>query len=269
MSDKKYLILGNGWIANLLKNHLGDKARIYDGKFIGGFIGGHIFQEYDVMINTIAKTNIDWCEKNKLETFETNTILAASLADKAKQDGKKYVFISSACIFESKNKKDIKYEDSKPNPQCFYALTKWMAEELIETINPDALIIRPRLPLSEVPHPRNTINKLLSYNQINTNQESVTVVEDMITLLVSLIEDDEKGIFNVVNEGTISPAQIASKFGHKFERVSKKSQDKRLAEEKRAKRVTTYVGSKRLALLPNIRERIKELAKIYKSHVKT
>src|SRR3990167_8342673 len=257
----KYLIIGDGWIGNLLKAYLGDKATIFQGK-INDF-NSEIGEQYDVWINTAAKTQIDWVEKNREEAFDVNAIQANYLASMAKECGKKYVFFSSACIFESSDINDIKYEDSEPNPKCFYAETKVMAEKLILQANPDALIIRPRLPLSEIPHPRNTINKLLSYDKINGNQESVTVVEDMITVLIDLIEKDEKGVFHLVNEGTISPAEIAESFGHKFELVSKASQDERLAKEGRAKRVTTYVGSKRIKLLPNIRERMVSLAKKY------
>jgi dTDP-4-dehydrorhamnose reductase len=259
----RYLIIGNGWLGNILKNYLGDRASIWKGRMQE--INEQV-KNFDVVVNMAAMTNIDWCEKNRFETFEVNTFEANRLAFICKRYGVKFVHISSACIFESVDSNDIKYEDSIPNPKCFYALTKWMAEELIKESNPDALIIRPRLPLSEVPHPRNTVNKLLSYDKINDNQESVTIVEDMIPVLIDLIEEDgivNTGIFHLVNEGTISPAEIAESFGHKFERVTKEAQDARLTSEGRAKRVTTYVGSKRIKLLPSIQDRIKTLVEKY------
>ena len=261
----KYLTFGDGWIGNLLKAYLGDKATIFQGK-INDF-NSEIGEQYDVWINTAAKTQIDWVEKNREEAFDVNAIQANYLASMAKECGKKYVFFSSACIFESSDINDIKYEDSEPNPKCFYAETKVMAEKLILQVNPDSLIIRPRLPLSEKPHPRNTINKLLSYDKINGNQESVTVVEDMIPVLIDLIDKNEKGVFHLVNEGTISPAEIATAFKHPFTLVTKQEQDERLAKEGRAKRVTTYVGSKRIKLLPNIRERMTKLVETYNGKI--
>lgn len=253
-----YLIFGNGWLGNMLKDYLG--GRIYEGNILG-FTGSVDLE--DVWINTAAKTNIDWVEKHKSESENINVHGAEFIARQAKYFNKKYVFFSSACIFESKGMIDVKYEDSIPNPQCFYSKTKAMAEELIQEVNPDALIIRPRLPLSEVPHPRNTLNKLKKYERINDNQESVTIVEDMLPVLKDLIQMDAKGIYHLVNEGTISPHEIAVLLGHPHEVWSKEEQDKQLAKEGRPKRVTTYVGSKRIPLLPDIRKRIKEVIKDY------
>ncbi len=250
----KIAIYGKGWLGTMIHKAIPDSILLGRGDMVTGF---------DVLINAAAKTNIDLCEKNKVETVESNVTLAANLAKLCKQSGAKYVFISSACIFESKDINDVKDENSTPNPQCFYARTKWFAEELIQEIDPDVLIVRPRLPISEVPHPRNTINKLLSYDKIITGQETVTVVEDFIPKLVELIEQDAKGTYNVVNKGTISPSEIADAFGHPHEKVSKASQDSRLASEGRAKRVTTIIRSIRTEDLPDIRERLKDIVKKY------
>lgn len=267
----KYLLLGNGWIAGMLKNYLGDNAFISKSYF-----GYDLTQEdiklitqYDVVINCVAKTQIDWCEKNKYETLLNNTILARNIAYHAKVNNIKNVFISSACIFESKDMDDEKNEWSKPNPACFYAETKVLAEKLIEEIDENALIARFRLPISEVPHPRNTLNKLLKYPFISDNQESITIIEDMIPQLVGLIDIGARGIFHFINEGTISPAEIANMLGHTFTKVTKQEQDERLMKEGRAKRVTTYAISTKISMLPNIRKRMIEVIKKYRNGTNT
>ena len=90
----------------------------------------------------------------------------------------------------------------------------------------------------------------------------------MIPVMVDLIEKGEKGIFHLANAGTISPAEIAEAIGYRlFDRVSKAEQDERLKAEGRAKRVTTYIGSKGISLLPDIRKRMPEVAKVYKEYV--
>lgn len=259
----KILILGkNGWLGGMIYDYL-EKAG-HEMSYCHHDINSvQKIDTADVVINCAASTDIDWCEKNKNRAFWNNVLGAVNAAKACKMSGAKYVFISSACIFESKNQEDIKDENSTPSPQCFYARTKWLAEELITEINPDTLIVRPRLPLSEISHPRNTINKLLKYDKIQTNQESVTVVEDFIPKLLDLINENAKGAHNIVNEGTISPAEIADLLGHPHEKVSKENQDDRLAKEGRAKRVTTIIKSVRTQNLPNIRERIISLIKNY------
>ena len=257
----RYLIIGNGWIGNHLKEYLGEDSQIWDGR-IEEFPTEYL-PTFDVLINCAAKTQIDWVEKNKNESLSINALCAGNLAQFCKEEGKKYVFMSSACIFESKNKEDIKYEETTPNPKCFYAETKVIAEKLIQESNPDTLIIRPRLPISEVPHPRNTLNKLKNYPEINDNQESVTIIEDMLPKIKELMDKGAKGVFHVVNDGTISASELATAIGHNHKVVSKDEQDVRMKDEGKTQRVTTYVGSHRTMLLPHIKLRIQEIAKNY------
>lgn len=268
--DMKYLIFGNGWIGNMLKQYLGDKAILSEADINNVSEDIELGMERcNVWINTAAITDIDFAEKNKRKAFETNVLGAWGLAADAKLAGKKYVFFSSACVFESENMDDLKCESSEPNPKCFYSETKLMAERLILEENPDALVVRPRLPISSTPHPRNTLDKLSNYTKINDAQESITVIEDMMPVLIDLIEKEEKGIFHLVNARTMSPAEMADLMGHPYEKVSKESQNERLKGEGRAKRVTVVAGSERIPLLPDIWERAPEIIKAWREKKQT
>ncbi len=272
-TKKKYLIFGAGWIAGRLKDYFKDSAVIYSDHIDSDTVISEAI-DFDIWINTIAKTDIDWCEKNKYESLYTNASLAYRLALSAKHHNKKYIFFSSACIFESEqtytlaeevaHKAYFFTETDKPNPQCWYSITKVIAEQLVLEANPESLIVRPRLPISAIPHPRNTLNKLATYEYINTNQESITIVEDMIPALELLIEQNKKGIYHLVNEGTVSPAELAISIGHEFKPVDKKEQDERLAKEGKAKRVTTYVSSNYFKL-PHVNTRILQVTNIWKT----
>jgi dTDP-4-dehydrorhamnose reductase len=244
---KKILVLGNGFVGKPLAEYLGaDTTTLRLSELTENDLDG-----YDIVINTAAKTKIDWCEKNREETFDTNVIQAVRLAKIIKG---KYVFFSSACIFKS-DSWEINVEDSIPNPQCFYTYTKLMAEQLIEEVRPDTLIIRPRLLISEKFHPRNTINKLLSYEKIITSHESATVLEDLIPKVEELLE--ESGAFNLFNEGTISPSEIMDIFEHPHEKITKSDLD--VLTKGLARRVSTILGSSRTAPMRNIRERVLEI----------
>ena len=263
----KYLILGpKGWLAQMLWKELEKRGHQVVGCHHDVNSLVKIDDDIDIVVNCAASTNIDWVEKNKNRAFWNNVLGAVNVAKVCKQSNKKHVFISSACIFDSKDENDWKDEFSKPNPQCFYAETKAMAEQLVREIDSDTLIIRIRLPLSEVPHPRNTINKLLTYNKLQTNQESVTVMEDAIPVMIDLMERSEVGPFHLINSGTISPDEIGDLFNHPHEKVSKALMDIQMEIENRARRVTTYARSARILPLPNITERIKEVIDKYKSY---
>lgn len=260
----KILIIGDGYLGNRIKNEIFPTATIVKTQ-------DEVTKQlpnFDCLINAAAKTNIDWCEKNKIECYLSNTQLAADLADMCQEKGKRYVFISSACIFESLSVDDWKSEDSWPNPGCFYSLTKWMAEEIVRSLNPFSVIVRIRLPLSSKPGPRNTITKILSYPYLNDAQESVTIIEDMLPELKKLVLDtSQTGTFHLINLGTVSPIEIAEAFGHKFQRTTKAEQDRRMHWEGRARRVTTKVLSTRLPYLPDVRERLPQLAADYKANI--
>ena len=220
--------------------------------------------DIDVVANFAASASIDWCEKNKNMAFENNVLGALNLAKLCSRISAKYVFISSACIFQSNNENDIQYEDAIPRPGCFYTETKLMAERLIKELLTNYLIVRLRLPVSEVPHPRNALNKLSTYSKLVNTQESATVVEDFIPRLFDLIKNNEVGDFNLINEGTISPAQIGNMIGSKFEVFTKDNLDKEMNNEGRAHRVSTVAGTK-FGYLPPIQERIVEVVNRWKN----
>lgn len=263
--NKKILVIGNGFVGLPLAAHLG--ADISTKRLEN--IKTEDVEDYDVVINTAAKTSIDWCEEHKVEAFKVNVVAAAGLASVIKKTndmyGKsiKYVFFSSACIFKSSDTSEINTEYSTPDPQCFYTYTKLMAEQLIMEIDPTTLIIRPRLLISEKSHPRNTIDKLLKYPKVINCQESATILEDLIPKVEQLIdtmhgiEREYVGPYNIFNEGTISPSEIMEIFDAPHTRITKQELDK--LTEGKAKRVSTLLGTTRTSPLPEIRNRIKEI----------
>lgn len=265
MPQRRILILGNGWLGNILKEYLGAEmsiARLED-------LDETVISNYNVVINTAAKTNIDWCEQNKAEALTINAMDATKIAEVCANTGAKYVFISSACVFESKDESDIKTEDSAPNPGCFYAFTKYLAEQLITEVNPESLIIRIRLPISEMPNPRNTITKILKYPKLQTNQETVTIIEDMLPIFKELVDGNAKGVFHLVNDSTISPIEIGAIMRmHEFTAIKKEDMDREMVGAGRARRVTTVVHSTKIPPLPDVRYRMMQVARKYKEYAK-
>lgn len=264
MNKLKILILGkNGWLGGLFYNYLLKMgvdvvSRHDDINSIQSLDPG-----VTVVVNFAASANIDWCEKNKNRTFYNNVLGAINIARVCKAANVKHVFISSACVLKSKDENDIQYEDAIPSPGCFYTETKLMAEKLIREIDPDTLFVRLRLPISEVSHLRNALNKLATYKKLIDCQESVTVVEDFIPRLFELIQKDETGVFHLVNEGTISPAEIGKLIGHEFETITKKDLDKQMTLENRANRVSTIIGSRK-GYLPPIKNRVVDVINKWK-----
>jgi dTDP-4-dehydrorhamnose reductase len=218
MKPSKILIFGKGQLGTLYREW-------YEDRGINVFVADvdirnaeaviKIVEETrpDLIINTAAKTSIDWCEENKEECFAVNTLGADNIASAAEKGGIYLVHISSGCVQESLTESDIKTEDDKPNPLCFYAWTKVWAENLIEDRiergNLSALILRPRQLLSSAASNRNALVKMLTYTKFIDTPNSCTVVEDLIDVTSKLVEKDVLGLVNVVNPGVTSPLKIA------------------------------------------------------------
>ena len=165
----------------------------------------------DIVINAIGKTgrpNIDWCEDNKQLTIESNVIAAANLCIECSKRNIYFVHLGSGCIYYGDNNGEGFSEEDEPNfygPQ-FYAKSKTLAEKILKEF--PSLILRLRMPIDEEPNERNLIDKLLKYNKLIDIQNSMTIVPDMLDSIKILIQGRKTGIYNIVNPGTISAAEI-------------------------------------------------------------
>lgn len=92
------------------------------------------------IIHCAALTNVDYCEKHPEEAHQTNAMMSALIAQKAKQIGAYLIHISTDSVFDGTrgnySEKDI------PNPANVYAKTKLEAEQNILSVLPTACIVR-------------------------------------------------------------------------------------------------------------------------------
>lgn len=89
---------------------------------------------YDVIINTIALTDVDACEKNPELSYRLNTEIPEKLAKYCLKTNCHLIHISTDQIFDGK--KGNYTEESEPNPINIYAKTKYEAEKRIQNILP-------------------------------------------------------------------------------------------------------------------------------------
>lgn len=214
----KILILGNGQLGNYYKNYLSfvshevqlaAKVDITNINSIRSYVAGF---NPEVVINTAAKTNLEWCEENMKEAYKVNVDGAKNVADVCEDLGIYLVHLSSACIFESKDAKDVKTEESEPYPAAYYGWTKVWAERLVmrgRSENFSALILRPRQPVSPMVDYKNMLIKFLTFTQFVDTPNTGTVIDDLMKWTVELIEKRYHGVVNAANVGWTTPYQIA------------------------------------------------------------
>src|SRR3989344_994869 len=207
---KNFLIFGNGWIGNKFKEYLNaplSQVNITDKVAVQKELNQY---KPDVVINTAGKTgkpNIDLCEDHKLETIDSNITGALVLLKECTDKNILLVHLSSGCIFSGASPKNGGFtEEDEPNPVSFYSWTKMMADDVLKKF--PTLIVRLRMPVDSIPSPRNLITKLAGYKNIIDVENSVTIIDDFLGAVKSLIEKKKTGIYNITNPGTAKHKDI-------------------------------------------------------------
>ena len=160
----------------------------------------------DVVVNAAGKAgtpNVDWCETHPLETLRSNTISALTLADACQEKGIYLLHLGTGCIFYGPSPTVGGWkEDDFANPEALYTRTKY-ATDLIVSRLPNTAIVRFRMPIDYIPSDKNLINKIARYPKVVDVENSVTILEDLITVCHQLLEKRASGIFHAVNKGTM------------------------------------------------------------------
>ncbi len=148
--------------------------------------------------------NVDWCETNQISTMRSNTIGALILAQACFEKNIHMVHLGTGCVFYGESPDPAGWKESDhANPQAVYSRTKYAAD-LILTELPNVAIVRFRMPIDSEPTPENLINKLVKYPKIIDVRNSVTVLDDLVTAVVGIIEKRGVGVFHAVNPGVMA-----------------------------------------------------------------
>jgi dTDP-4-dehydrorhamnose reductase len=205
----KILILGKGYI--------GDKLRsVLDCNVSGARISSFKEAEKEILkyspkviINCIGHIgkNVDYCELDKDKTLFSNAFLPVILAEVALRNHIKLVHISSGCIY------NFEYGVTKPITEnkipdffdLFYSRSKIYSEGALSAPmqSYNILIARIRVPLDNVSHPKNILNKLINYKTVIDIPNSVTYIPDFVKALEYLIKINARGVYNIVNKGAL------------------------------------------------------------------
>lgn len=277
--NHKVLIFGNGQVGNLYLDHFKSidwpveiaKVDITDKDQVEKAVKKF---KPTVAINTAAKTSLEWCQNNKLETFNVNVLGADNIAQVCDEENVHFIHVSSGCIFQSKDGDDEKFEDSQPDPQAYYSLTKVWSEQLIQWNKSQDFkwtVIRPRQPISSQVNYKNMLVKMLFFSKFIDTANTGTVLEDMMEWTKTIIEQEATGVYHLANPGWMTPYQIGlliKKYINpdmEIVKISKEELDK-ITPNKRVDTVLNVDKLKTLGIDPvpytkRMEDIIKELAK--------
>lgn len=220
----KIAIIGGGFLGNVLKKdnplwHLFKFKELNCYPFQQNTIKIDFDQldEYDVIINTVAQTNTRQCESKDYEqiklNFDLNCVYPMYLSDYCKRHNKKYVHISTACLYREKSADGdvtLGRESDCIDPTTTYTLQKFYAEK---SLNSNDLILRSRLFFGESESPSNLITKIKKFDTFSDATNSMTSVHTLSSAISFLIKENAIGFYNVVNEGSASLFELATLVG--------------------------------------------------------
>jgi len=214
---KQVLVLGRGYFGTKLAKAYKTTAIAAHIENMSGVIKLLKAHKPQIIINCTGFTgspNVDDCENNLEKTLIANTFVPILLAEFCVRLNIKLVHISTGCLYEPHDFLPI----GETLPPDFFALyysrTKIYSESALVTLSQKfpILILRPRIPLDVIPHPKNILTKILKFEQVINCANSVTYMPDFIKAVQHLIAKDARGLYNVVNSGGLKYTTLLKEF---------------------------------------------------------
>jgi dTDP-4-dehydrorhamnose reductase len=223
---KSILILGKGFVGKNLSEYLNEVNIDHElySKSMVDYTDADKFNEflkdnkdrYHCIVNTSGYTgspNVDGCESNKKDCWHYNVNSAINVVKVANHNYLPVVHVGSGCIYTGYDK-DYTEEDEPnfglySNDSSFYSKCKHASEILLD--NTWVYILRIRIPFTHKPVPKNYFTKLIKYDDLINEENSVTSITDFNNFMVRfmhLLHDLPGGIYNTVNPGRVKASDV-------------------------------------------------------------
>jgi len=169
------------------------------------------------ILHAAAMTQVDECELNKIDCWNTNVTATRFIVDAAKETKSRILFISTDFVFDGLH--GPYNEEHEPNPINYYGSSKLAAEKAVMQSGLDWAIVRTVLVVGNTADgQRQNIltwvkEKLEKGEKIKVVDDQVrtpTYVEDLADGIILVLEKNKKGIFHIAGKDTLTPYQIAS-----------------------------------------------------------
>lgn len=214
-----YIFGGNGFIGSIIVNEIKKtnknvyvtKSRLENiteiEKELNLFKPKYVISSAGITGNP----NISWCETHKIETIEINIMYQLMIISLCKKRNIHCTIIGSGVIF--KNDRFYNEEDEGNFDNNFYGKCRIFLENICKNYD-NVLYVRVNYPISSIKSNKNLITKLLTYNTIEDKEITLTYLDDLIPYLINMIEYNEIGICNFVNDGSIKLNKILDMYSN-------------------------------------------------------
>jgi len=171
----------------------------------------------DFLFHIGAYTDLEYCELNEKDTYQTNTKSVEYAVNIANELNIPLLYISTAGIFDGK--KDFYDEADHPNPLGHYGRSKYLGEATVQENSNDYIICRAGWMMGGGERKdKKFIQKII--NQIKSGKKVLNIVDDkdgtptythdFANNCKILIEGGHRGLFNMVSGGLTSRLEVAN-----------------------------------------------------------
>ena len=171
--------------------------------------------EPDVIINCAAMTNVDACETERELAWKLNTEGVEHLIEAARKNNSKVFHISTDYIFDGKSGP---YDElSRPEPLSYYGKTKLASENALLVSGLDYFIARSMVLYGTGVNVKanfalwliENLRKNLPVRIVDDQFGNPTLVDDLAHGILSAIELEKHGIYNLAGRDIISRFEFA------------------------------------------------------------
>lgn len=171
----------------------------------------------DWLFHLGAFTDLEYCELHEEDTYLTNTESVKHAVKIANNLSIPLLYISTAGIFDGK--KAVYDESDQPNPMGHYAKSKYLGEKFVIENSKDYLICRAGWMMGGgMKKDKKFIEKIKAQiregkkelNIVNDKLGTPTYTYDFAKNTKLLLDNDERGLFNMVCQGLTSRLEVAT-----------------------------------------------------------
>jgi 3,5-epimerase/4-reductase len=219
-----HVILGKGFVGTHLSQHF--KLNNIDHKIFSqselDYTDPNTFRDFldtndkDIkwVVSAFGYTgipNVDACEDNKELCYAYNVLYPMQVVKLCNQYKIPVIHIGSGCIY-SGYEKEFTEEDTPnfgiySNESSYYSKCKHVFETFAKEFN--CYVLRIRIPFTDILTRKNYFSKLLNYDTLINELNSVTSLNDFDEFVVRFISaKPEYGIYNVVNPEPVKAEEV-------------------------------------------------------------
>lgn len=169
----------------------------------------------DIIVNTVALTNVDKCDKDMESAYRINASAVREISQAAGDIGAKLVHISTDYVFDGKN--GNYKEISTPNPINYYGLSKLLGDCYAESASNSIIVRTSGVYGYSKNYPVFVYESLKAGKKISAIKGYYSPIHayNLAKAVKELIEIEYTGLINIAGE-KVSRYELAQKIAHNF-----------------------------------------------------